>query len=89
MRELFTEWRSAVELQSASKRTDGPGLNDAPESAVVDVCDQPKLSLAELAARRVTFGSCWAPRVPRLQVSRGATELLVSYSTSMCKNRGV
>ena len=56
---------------------------------MVDVCDQPKLSLAELAARRVTFGSCWAPRVPRLQVSRGATELLVSYSTSMCKNRGV
>ena len=51
--------------------------------------DQPKLSLAGLAARRVTFGSCWAPRVPRLQVSRGATELLVSYSTSMCKNRGV
>eukprot|EP00964_Phaeocystis_antarctica_P084190 scaffold52990_cov42-Phaeocystis_antarctica.AAC.2 len=43
--------------------------------------DQLKLNLAGLAARRVTLWSCWAPRVPRLQVSRGATELLVSYRT--------
>ena len=77
---LFTEWRSAVELQSASTRTDGPGSTTR-RRTLWSTYDQLKLNLAGLAARRVTLWSCWAPRVPRLQVSRGATELLVSYRT--------
>jgi len=32
-------------------------------------------------ARRVTLWSCWAPRVPRLQVSRGVTELCWRLAT--------
>ena len=55
------------------------------QRALWSTYDQLKLDLAGLAAQRVTLWSCWAPRVPRLQVSRGATELLVSYITDMCK----
>ena len=74
------EWRSAVELGTASTRTDGP-VSTTRQRALWSTYDQLKLNLAGLAARRVTLWSCWAPRVPRLQVSRGATELLVSYRT--------
>jgi hypothetical protein len=42
-------------------------------------------------ARRVTLWNCWVPRVPRLQGSRGVTELLMSYRTGagVCKRPGV
>ena len=86
--ELFTEWRSAVDLQSASTRIDGP-VSTTRRRPLWSTYDQLKLSLAGLAARRVTLWSCWAPRVPRLQVSRSTTEPLVSYVTDMCKRPGV
>ena len=59
----------------------------AGEHCLWSTYDQPKLNLAGLAAQRVTIcGSCWAPRVPRLQVSRSTTEpLVLSYVTDMCK----
>ena len=86
--ELFTEWRSAVELGTASTRIDGP-VSTTRRRPLWSTYDQLKQNLAGLAARRVTLWSCWAPRVPRLQVSRGATELLVSYITDMCKRHRV
>eukprot|EP00964_Phaeocystis_antarctica_P005640 scaffold3071_cov59-Phaeocystis_antarctica.AAC.1 len=61
-------------------RTDGLGSTTR-RRTLWSTYDQLKLNLAGLAARRVTLWSCWAPRVPRLQVSRGATELLVAYRT--------
>jgi len=64
--ELFTEWRSAVELQSASTRIDGP-VSTTRRRPLWSTYDQLKLSLAGLAARRVTLWSCWAPRVPRFE----------------------
>ena len=51
---LFTEWRSAVELRSASKRTDGPGSSTR-RRALWSPYDQPKLSLAGLAAQGSDF----------------------------------
>jgi len=87
--ELFTERvaeRSRASVCIRSKRTDGPGSTTR-RRPLWSTCDQLK-NLAGLAARRVTFvlWPCWAPRVPRLQVSRSTTELLVCERTGICEN---
>ena len=70
----FSLHRSALMAQAQRR---------AGEHCLWSTYDQPKLNLAGLAAQRVTIcGSCWAPRVPRLQVSRGVTELI---TTELCE----
>ena len=78
--------RSRASVCIRSKRTDGPGSTTR-RRPLWSTYDQLK-NLAGLAARRVTFvlWPCWAPRVPRLQVSRSTTELLVCERTGICEN---
>ena len=77
----FLERRGAAELQMRriALMTRAQRLY-SPESTVVDV--RPAQAQPRWArARRVTLWSCWAPRVPRLQVSRGVTELCWRLAT--------
>ena len=84
----FMERRGAAELHMRRSALMTRAQRLAGEHTVVDV--RPAQAQPRWArARRVTLWSCWAPRVPRLQGSRGVTELLMSYRTGVCKRPGV